>query len=105
MARQTEIIDVTPDQTLMPKLGQSGYSVPQAIAELVDNAIDARIEGEPLTIAIKIGKNEITVSDNGQGMDRDEMHSAMVLGYSTKKDQLGEFGLGLKTSCTSLGNA
>jgi len=25
MASTTEIIDVTPDQTLMPKLGKSGY--------------------------------------------------------------------------------
>lgn len=99
----TEIIDVTPHQSLMPKLGQSGYSVPQAIAELVDNAIDARIENVPLHVTVKIGKNEISVADDGRGMDRQEIQNAMVLGKSSKQNQLGEFGLGLKTSCTNLG--
>lgn len=99
----TEMIDVTPHQTLMPKLGKSGYSVPQAIAELVDNAIDARMEGVPLHITVKIGKNAISVADDGLGMDRQEIQDAMVLGKSVKRNKLGEFGLGLKTSCTNLG--
>jgi len=99
----TEIIDITPHQTLMPKLGKSGYSIPQAIAELVDNAIDARLESASLNVAVKIGKNEFTVADNGAGMDRQEIQNAMVLGKSSKQNMLGEFGLGLKTSCTNLG--
>jgi len=99
----TEIIDVTPHQSLMPKLGKSGYSIPQAIAELVDNAIDARIEGALLHVSVKIGKNEISVADDGLGMDRREIQDAMVLGKSQKFNKLGEFGLGLKTSCTNLG--
>jgi len=101
----TEIIDVTPDQTLMPKLGKSGYSIPQAIAELLDNAIDARVEGELLHVAVTMNKDEIVVADDGMGMDRQEIQDAMILGKSTKKDMLGEFGLGLKTACTSLGRA
>jgi hypothetical protein len=105
MASTTEIIDVTPDQTLMPKLGKSGYSIPQAIAELLDNAIDARIEGELLHVSVTIKKNEIIVVDDGRGMDRQEIQDAMILGKSAKKDMLGEFGLGLKTACTNLGKA
>jgi hypothetical protein len=99
----TEVIDVTPHQTLMPKLGKSGYSIPQAIAELVDNAIDARMEGVPLHVTVKIGKSSISVADDGTGMDRQEIQDAMVLGKSSKREKLGEFGLGLKTSCTNLG--
>ena len=49
--------DITPDLSLMPKLGQSGYSSPQAIAELVDNSIDARISSKLLKINIKIDRN------------------------------------------------
>lgn len=105
MATTTEIIDVTPDKTLMPKLGKSGYSVPQAIAELLDNAIDARIEDALLHVSVTVGKNEITVADDGMGMNHEEMQDAMVLGRSSKHGQLGEFGLGLKTACTSLGRA
>lgn len=99
----TEEIDVTPHQTLMPKLGKSGYSIPQAIAELVDNAIDARMENVPLHVTVKVGKSEMSVADDGTGMDRDEIQGAMVLGKSSKQNKLGEFGLGLKTSATNLG--
>jgi len=95
--------DITPDLTLMPKLGQSGYSSSQAIAELVDNSIDARLEDEILEISIKISKNAISVADNGKGMNDDQLSKALTLAYSEKKGMLGEFGLGLKTACNSLG--
>jgi len=96
--------DITPDMSLMPKLGQSGYSTPQAVAELVDNSIDARIDNELLEINIKIDKNIISIADNGIGMNEDKLAKALTLAYSEKTNKLGEFGLGLKTSCNSLGN-
>ncbi len=96
--------DITPDLSLMPKLGQSGYSTPQAIAELVDNSIDARIDGELLSVNIKIDKNVISVADNGIGMDEAKLAKALTLAHSDKSNKLGEFGLGLKTACNSLGN-
>lgn len=37
-------IDITPDKTLIKKLGLIGYRTEQAIAELIDNSVDARIE-------------------------------------------------------------
>jgi len=37
-----KIFDITPDITLMPKLGRSGYTSPQAVAELVDNSIECK---------------------------------------------------------------
>ena len=61
----TEEIDITPDISLMPKLSFTGYSAPQAIAELVDNSIDARIEGLKLKVSVTIKKDSITVADNG----------------------------------------
>lgn len=99
-----EEIDITPDISLMPKLGFSGYSAPQAIGELVDNAIDAMVDNEPLIVSIKIKKDSISVADNGSGMDKEVASKALVLAFSTKKNQLGEFGLGLKTACLSLGS-
>lgn len=96
--------DITPDISLMPKLGKSGYSSPQAIAELIDNSIDARIDGEVLNVNIKIDKNVISIADNGCGMNEDQLAKAMTLAHSSKANMLGEFGLGLKTSCNSLGS-
>jgi len=102
MSKKT--FDITPDISLMIKLGKSGYSSPQAIAELVDNSIDARIDGLTLNLNIKIDKNVISIADNGSGMSQKELHGALTLARSKKKGMLGEFGLGLKTACNSLGS-
>jgi hypothetical protein len=102
---RSALIDITPDRSLLPKLGFTGYSAPQAIAELVDNAIDARRDGSKLRVSIHIEPGGIEVTDDGVGMDREEIAKAMVLAYSRKREKLGEFGLGLKTACLSLGEA
>lgn len=94
---------MTPDTSMLPKSGQTGYSLPQAIAELVDNSIDARNFNETLEVKVVIQSDYISVQDNGSGMDRSTAKNALVLGYSEKKDQLGEFGIGMKAACTSLG--
>lgn len=99
-----EQIDITPDKTLYKKLGFSGYSFPQAIAELIDNALDEPVPDESLVVNVILGKNYIEIRDNGRGMIKAIAAKALVLGYSTKKEKLGEFGLGLKTACSSLGS-
>lgn len=98
-------ISILPHRSLMPKLGQTGYSVSQAIAELVDNSIDARREGELLTVEIILdsSRNFVEVVDNGVGMDEEAAANSIRLAHSSKVGQLGEFGLGLKTAATSLG--
>lgn len=102
---RTKEINILPDRSLMPKIGQTGYSISQAISELVDNSIDAREEGKALTVEVVFDadKNIVEVSDNGLGMDEQEAANSIVLAHSSKKNKLGEFGLGLKTAATSLG--
>ncbi len=99
-----EEIDITPDVSLMPKLGYAGYSAPQAIGELVDNAIDARNDNALLKVNINIQGDSISVADNGSGMDKEIASKALVLAFSKKQGKLGEFGLGLKTACLSMGD-
>lgn len=98
-------IDILPDRSLMPKIGQTGYSVSQAIAELVDNSIDARSENQVLSVEIFLDPNKkmVEVSDDGVGMNEVTAANSIKLAHSTKKNMLGEFGLGLKTAATSLG--
>jgi len=102
---KTKEINITPHRSLMPKLGQTGYSISQAISELVDNSIDAREEGHLLTVEILFDANKkmIQVSDNGIGMNEETAANSIRLAQSSKINQLGEFGLGLKTAATSLG--
>lgn len=97
-------ISILPDRSLMPKIGQTGYSVSQAISELIDNAIDARTN-EELVVDVILDKDKdlIKVSDNGIGMDEQTAANSMKLAYSAKIGKLGEFGLGMKTAATCLG--
>jgi len=97
------MIDLTPHKSIMEKISKTGYKLEDAIAELIDNAIDARKQ-EKLKITIKIREGKIIVQDNGKGMDQETAANSIKLGFSTKKGKLGEFGLGLKTSALSLGN-
>jgi hypothetical protein len=99
--------DITPDPSLLPKSGQVNYSIPDAVGEFVDNEVDARTAGELLSIEIYAGQKQngtIEVKGNGTGMDADTLSSALKMGYSIKSgDNIGQFGLGLKTAATNLG--
>jgi len=98
-----------PDTSLFPKLGTgAGYSLSQAITELIDNAYDART-AEKLRVKVSFhweGRqpNHIVVKDNGHGMSEKKLREAMILGKSEKgRGKLGLWGLGLKTSCLCIG--
>ncbi len=103
---QTKTVDITPDKTLVKKLGLTGYRTEQAISELIDNSIDARLDGETEQVDVNLDFDlgRIIVSDNGCGMDLDELQNAMTIAKEPKKtDRLGRFGLGMKSACSSLG--
>ena len=46
-------LDITPDKSLFRKLGSTGYHTYEALSELVDNSIDARMSG-PITIRVTL---------------------------------------------------
>lgn len=102
---RVEKIDITPHSSLLPKLGQSNYSVGEALAELVDNSIDASDRGNTLKVEIKLDKQDdfVSIADNASGMNKLTASKSFVLGESKKLEQLGQFGLGMKTACSSLG--
>lgn len=92
-------IDATPDKNIYTAISARGYSLHDAIAELVDNSIDAKAT----QIKVDIRSDSIEVQDNGFGMGLEDLGNAMILGKSNKKDSLGIFGIGMKASCLSLG--
>ena len=100
------LVDITPDKSLVQKLGFVGYRTVQAIAELLDNSIDARIESQEEKISVKLNFEEkmIIVQDDGYGMDKSDLRNAMTIAKATKSDRsLGQFGIGLKSACSALG--
>ncbi len=99
-------VDITPDKSLIQKLGLVGYRTVQAIAELIDNSIDARITNQEEKIIVKLNfeKKWIDVKDDGQGMDKHDLKNALTIAKGTKSDgSLGKFGIGLKSACSALG--
>ena len=46
----------------MPKISQAGYSISQAISELIDNAVDARFPDKMLTIHVTLKPEYIEVA-------------------------------------------
>jgi len=104
-------IDITPDKSLMEKMGYVGFRPEEAFAEFIDNSIDAiydPITGEPLvslpiTVIITLEENRIEIYDNSSGIL--DFDNCLRLAFSEKNTDftLGEFGLGLKTASMSLG--
>lgn len=101
---KVEHIDITPHKSIYHKIGEANYSISDAVAELVDNSIDAANEdGVEIFVVLDKKNQKIIIEDNGRGMNKAVAAQALVLASSEKKDSLGEFGLGLKSACTSLG--
>lgn len=105
----TRRVDITPDKTLIKKLGMTGYRTEQAIAELIDNSIDARLGGsaEHVRVVLDFALMRIVVSDDGHGMNLDELRNALTIAKDPEgaDGRLGRFGLGMKSACSNLGKA
>ncbi len=87
----------------MESLRDIGYELPAAVADLVDNSIDADATRVDVTVTFEGEDSWIRVADNGTGMPTHRMNEAMR--YGTDRDyteaDLGKFGLGLKTASLS----
>lgn len=97
-----ELVDV---RNFLCSVRETGYrSFAHAIAELVDNSIQA----DATQVSIRMSADEggrIAVVDNGTGMSRDSLRTALQFGGSTRygdRNGSGRFGMGLPTSSLSL---
>ena len=83
-----------------------GYSPETAIADILDNSISADADDIQISFNWSGRQSSIFILDNGKGMSEDELISAMKLGEkspldSRSKNDLGRFGIGLKTASFS----
>jgi hypothetical protein len=87
----------------MSSLRDIGYDVASAVADLVDNSIDAGAHRVAVDVAPDGVDSWIRVSDDGLGMMARQLDEAMRYGTHTEYEQraLGHFGLGLKTASLS----
>lgn len=90
---------------LIESLRYLGYDNYVAIADLVDNSIDADAKNIHIKISQDKGSVKISIADDGNGMDEYILDQALRLGSLTQKDpvsDLGRFGMGLVTASLSL---
>ncbi|UYG95328.1 ATP-binding protein [Cytobacillus firmus] len=76
-----------------------GYNANTAIADLVDNSLDARAVKIHIYFAYGESDGVITISDNGSGMDEEMLQTAMNIGSKDPRakrgaNELGRFGMG-----------
>lgn len=83
-----------------------GYSLESAIADIVDNSITSRASAVDVRFGWHEGGAWIGIIDDGEGMSDSVLREAMRPGTrnpleSRSKEDLGRFGLGLKTASFS----
>jgi len=83
-----------------------GYSIETAIADIIDNSITAGAKNVWIDYDWKGLNSTLSILDDGEGMNEEQLIQAMRPGSKNpldhrNKDDLGRFGLGLKTASFS----
>ena len=103
-------VDITPSIGFLDTIRNSGYDIKSAICDIIDNSLEEDVGSKNIGVYISLGSGktirEISISDDGSGMDWDTVISAFTLGKSgrEKSKNLGCYGAGLKAAGTFLGN-
>ena len=88
---------------LIKSLRDMGYDFSQAVADIVDNSIEAKATLVAIDVVFDGDNSWLRIADNGTGMRPDQLREAMRYGAQRDydEDDLGKFGLGLKTASMS----
>jgi hypothetical protein len=81
-----------------------GYRISDAIADLVDNAVDANASRVLVRFVRSAGGiHRVLLVDDGHGMNAETLREAMRFGSNVKRGstQLGKYGIGLKSASLS----
>jgi hypothetical protein len=105
--KRTEALELMPRASVMIEaMRDIGYSFDSAVADIIDNSIAAGAKNIDLRYGWEADLPWIGVIDDGCGMSRDDLLEAMRPGskdprLEREKNDLGRFGLGLKTASFS----
>jgi hypothetical protein len=91
---------------LIESMRDIGYSLETALADIIDNSITAQARSIRLLADTTSAQPSLAILDDGEGMTEDELLAAMRPGSrnpleTRDKEDLGRFGLGLKTASFS----
>ena len=99
-----QAIEMIPSaRRLITSLRDMGYDFSQAVADVVDNSIEAKASLVAIDVEFDGDDSWLRIADNGVGMKPDQLREAMRYGADRdyEEDDLGKFGLGLKTASMS----
>jgi hypothetical protein len=110
-------VNVAPDMGMYNLLRSQGYDPAYALAEFVDNALQAHMQARPKSSRAKWAplkvdirfytpaytgddklRQSIVVEDNGPGIQKDALNNAMKPARPSATAGLSEFGIGMKAS-------
>lgn len=88
---------------LIGSLRDIGYDFNTAVADLVDNSVSAGATHVQIDIRYSGSDSAIVIADDGEGMTERSIGEALRFGSNRayKSDDLGRYGLGLKTASLS----
>jgi hypothetical protein len=88
---------------LIGSLRDMGYEFATAVADLVDNSIEAGATRVSVDIEFEGGESWVRIADDGKGMAAAALREAMRYGSTRRysEEDLGKFGLGLKVASLS----
>ena len=105
---QNHIAEETPPKAnaMINTFRAFGYNLQTAIADIIDNSISAKATTVWINYSWEGSDSWVSILDDGTGMDKPELVDAMTPGSKDPNDErdendLGRFGLGLKTSSFS----
>lgn len=99
--------DASPNpEYLIKSIAEQGYSFETALADLMDNSISATASKIEVLVDFESEPIKLFVADNGEGMSERELSENMQFPSKSPesnrlKEDLGRFGLGLKTASFS----
>ena len=102
---KTKIASPSP-RALIQSMRNLGYDLASALADVIDNSISAKGKNIMVDYSWNDGSPFILIQDDGIGMDAAKLFEAMTPGATSplqerELDDLGRFGLGLKTASWS----
>jgi hypothetical protein len=101
---QTATVEVIPSaRRLIGSLRDLGYDFVHAVADLIDNSIAAKAGKVEIDVRFEGPDSWVRIVDDGNGMSGSQITEAMRYGAERDydSDDLGKFGLGLKTASLS----
>jgi hypothetical protein len=105
MSKNYELANPNPE-FLIKSIAEQGYSLETALADLMDNSITANATRIEVLTKIDVEPFTLFLSDNGNGMSEESLKRNMQFPSKSPEESrdsndLGRFGLGLKTASFS----